>query len=1238
MNRYLAFVFLFFALVISEVSWGQCAGTLEPGFQFLTSSKGCAPYTVTIETRYLSSIAGTVYYVDWGDGSGTQTFTQVNATGVTVSHLYPNTSSNCGYDIVIDASNACNPQGSVAKVNTQVIVWTNDVVSIDPQVFRVCQGFAETLSFTDNSTWNCFPRPARENNAPRWIQWIYGTGPVVTQIPGVQVNGVSPGGFPYLDPGAGRNPIYPVVAPGQISLPINVPVTLPADVGKEFDVTLNNWNQCNAYDNNLLDGNAFNPVSGDLVNGDNPAQTIMAKIVIVPSPQPTFVTRLGNAGGPLQSIFCVGDNIFFDDQTPSIGGASFGYTWQFFDNSTGAGAPIATSNSPAPVFDYLSAGVKLIRLLVKDKNAAGGCVNSYDGLVTISPSLVSKIQTTDLSNAPLVPNFCQNSSAPFSSFQVRFNDVSVGSAIATTEWQWQFYDENNALILQVPAVGYSSTALGPFDRTFINRGIYHVKLIIHDSATGCQTEDDVEVHVYENPVPAFTASRACEGQANSFKETSTLNPINGESIVLREWDFNYNGVVFNKDPAYDNHSTFTRVLGPAATYSVALRVTTDQNSCSAIFVLPVVVDPLPVATFTPDVTSGCSVLTVNFTNTSIPTQPDVVDRYVWEIDQKLGLGFQPVATQQPTDPAFSNQFVYQFENTGNTNAQQDVRLHVYTVHGCENISVPVTLTIFPGTKSGFNSVNYSPFNNNCSPQSVNFNVDAATQALSPTDYTWTVSDSNGVLTSSSTGTTPAFTYNFINSTQSIEDFSVKLVTTLPGGCFGDSVRTIRISPVPTSLFTIDTLQYDCDVMNINLVASQQGLSTYHWVVNENGTVVSDVSGSASQFQFSFNRVAADIAVQFFLDTKNLANCNSTVTSQNLTIPKKDNMNVSFTASPASQSLPASTVTLVNGTNAGAWTYLWDFGDGTTSTDPNVGTHTYATYGTYIIKLTVSNTICVQSQSQQVIILPIPPQVDFSYTPQSGCEPLTVQFTNLTKFADPSTYAWDFGDGGTSHDSDPTHTYTHYGNFSVSLSASNIAGKTVTETKLSAIDVFVRPVASFKINPPVLYIPGGILYTANLSANATGFLWDFGDGETATDVRPEHLYKKDGTFTITLVASNEFNCTDTARIVDAVLVKKANEVLIPNAFSPGSGSNGGIGGAGDGKNDVFLPLMRGVTDFELLIYNRWGQLLFETRDATVGWDGYYQGKLCEQDVYMYKLTAVLQNGEKLVRVGDVNLIR
>lgn len=96
-------------------------------------------------------------------------------------------------------------------------------------------------------------------------------------------------------------------------------------------------------------------------------------------------------------------------------------------------------------------------------------------------------------------------------------------------------------------------------------------------------------------------------------------------------------------------------------------------------------------------------------------------------------------------------------------------------------------------------------------------------------------------------------------------------------------------------------------------------------------------------------------------------------------------------------------------------------------------------------------------------------------------------------------------------------------------------------------------------------------------------------------------------------------------------------MIPNAFSPNISGSGGTT-PGSGKNDVFMPLMRGVTEFEMLVFNRWGVLLFETRDQNRGWDGYYNGKLCAQDVYVYKLTASFSDGQKVTRTGDINLIR
>lgn len=1230
---------LIILLLSHHSAMAQCGGIMEPGFAFLSSSRGCAPFTVNIQTLYLSSVPGTQYFVNWGDGSPEETYTQTLAGGVNISHNYPLASINCGYDVVIDAANACNPRGSVVPINTQVIVWTNDVIAINPATYRVCQGYAATVSFIDDSDWNCFPRATRENSEPRWIQWMYGTGAAGIRIPNVQVNGITPGAFPYNNPAPLTNPIYPVAAPGQVSLPINVPVTAPADIGREFEVTLKNWNQCNPYDNNLLDGNGRNPVSGDLINGDNAPQVTTARIVIVPSPSPAFLTRAGTSTGAIQSVFCIGDNIYFDNTTPGITGSDFRYTWQFFDNNTGAGAPLSTSTTRSPTFAYPTSGQKLIRLSVRDQNAAGNCVAIVETIITISPSLVAQIGVTDFANNPITPDFCQEPTAPFTSFQVRFTDASIGTIIPSSQWRWEFYDENNVLINRAPASGFSNTALGPFDLSFTNRGIYRVRLITRDNLTTCETSDEVQVRVFQKPAPVFTATRVCSGSSTAFRESSTLIPLNGESIVLREWDFNYDGVTFNKDAAFDNQTSFTRSLGAAGTYAVALRVSTNQTACSAIAVQSVIVDPLPIATFTPDVTSGCSRLTVNFTNTSIGGQTSVIDRYEWQVDERGGLGFQTIGTQFPADPAFGSIFTYEFENTTTANKLVDVRLRSVSSNLCERFSTPVVITIFPETKSGFSSTNYSPFNANCSPVSVNFSVDAQTRSLNPTDYTWRITDANGLVSETSTGVVPAFSFNFTNNTQSLKDYSVALLTTLASGCFGDSVRTIRVSPIPSSEFEIDTLSFDCDVLTVRLYATQKGLTSYQWEIQENGVVIVNTTGTSDQIEHTFNRGTTNIAASFSLDTRNFANCPSGRTTKNITVPQDDNIGAAFTATPASQTLPNATVTINNTTNPGPWTYLWDFGDGTTSTSPSITSHTYTTFGRFTITLQVSSSTCLTSQSQTLEILAIPPIVDFSFAPPAGCVPLLVSFTNLTQFADPATYVWEFGDGqATSRAINPTYTYFEPGTYSVSLSASNVTGQVVKVTKQMIIQAHPRPRAEFDVKPRLITIPGGILYTRNLSFGASRYLWDFGDGTTSTDFEPNHMYTEEGFYTITLTAYNQFDCENTAVKENYVKTEKGGQVLIPNAFSPGSGGSDGAGGGGDGKNDIFLPITRGVVEFEMLVFNRWGQLLFESRDPNVGWDGTFNGKLCQQDVYVYRLTTSYENGQRLVRVGDINLIR
>lgn len=1226
------------SIVVSNKAQAQCGSLImEPGFQFLTSSRGCAPFTVQIETLYLLSTAGTQYFVDWGDGTAEEVFTQLNATGVVIQHTYPNSPTDCGYDITIDASNGCNPRGSVVPVNTQVVVWTNDMVAIAPGTLRVCQGYATSFSFADNSDWNCYPRATRENNESRWIQWIYGTGSAANRIPGIQVNGVTPGAYPYLNPAPLTNPYFPITAPGQTSLSIDVPATAPADVGKQFQITLNNWNQCNPYDNVLTDGNGLNPVSGDLVNGDNAPQVNTARVVIVESPEPQFVTRLNDASGPIRSVFCVGEDIYFDDETPTIAGANFAYTWEFYDNATGTGTPLGTSTAANPTYNYTTSGQKLIRLYVRDTYAAGNCEAVVETTINISPSLEAHIGVTDLAGNPIGTDFCQQASAPLTTFEARFTDVSIGSAIATTEWRWEFYDQTNALVFEAPTGGsYSATALGPFNRSFVNLGVYRVVLRIRDNVTFCESIDEVQLQVLEKPVPNFTFTSACEGDNITFTDQSTLNATAGEQIVSWAWDMDYDGTTFTPELSLNNQQTFDYDLGVAATYQVALQVTTDGAACADTAIRSVIVDPLPLAAITADVTSGCSILTVNFTNTAVGSQPVTIDQYIWEIDWGQGAGFETDSIQHPTDPGFGAVYTKAFTNTGNTNLDITVRLRAVSTNGCERISNELPITIEPGPTAGFISSNYSPFNDNCTPQAVDFTVDAETQAFNPSDYTWTIEDNNGVIDQISTGTTPAFSYTFENNTQLVKNFTVSLRATLPSTCYADSLRTIRISPVPPADFAIDTLLYNCEEMNLRFEAGQTGLSEYAWTIRVNGTTIVSTTGTNNFLEQNFTRLlTGHQAVVVSLVTRNLLNCPSAAVIENITVPQSDNLTASFTATPLTQTLPDATVTLTNTSSAGAWNYLWDFGDGQTSTEANVGQHTYASYGTYTITLTVSNDECSAQAVTTVVINAIPPVLDFEYDPAQGCAPLTVHFTNLSQYADEGTYHWQFGnDQGTSNAINPSYTYNEPGLYSVTLTASNVTGEVSELTKHLIIEVFEKPSARFNLKPSIVYVPGGTLYTDNQSFGASHYLWDFGDGSTATAYEPDHTYQTEGVFDVTLVAYNEYDCTDTATVAGAVLAQKGGELLIPNAFSPNLMGPGNT----SGQNDAFLPLVRGLSEFQMLIYNRWGELLFETKDPQQGWDGYYKGKLCPQDVYVYKIMATFEDGNVITRMGDVNLLR
>jgi len=204
---------------------------------------------------------------------------------------------------------------------------------------------------------------------------------------------------------------------------------------------------------------------------------------------------------------------------------------------------------------------------------------------------------------------------------------------------------------------------------------------------------------------------------------------------------------------------------------------------------------------------------------------------------------------------------------------------------------------------------------------------------------------------------------------------------------------------------------------------------------------------------------------------------------------------------------------------------------------------------------------------------------------------------------------------------------------------------VANTQQDNFEVFDNPTASFQLRPNIVFVPDTELTTFNFSMGATDYDWDFGDGGTSFDIEPKYVYKVEGVYDVRLIARNDRGqglvCSDT--LTQKVTAKQGGVTRVPNAFTPNpNGPSGqpppGIGGSGT-FNDVFLPIVKGAEEFNMQIFDRWGNLIFESNSANIGWDGYDKnGRLLPAGVFVYKLTIRLSDGQRSTQIGDVTMIR
>lgn len=316
-----------------------------------------------------------------------------------------------------------------------------------------------------------------------------------------------------------------------------------------------------------------------------------------------------------------------------------------------------------------------------------------------------------------------------------------------------------------------------------------------------------------------------------------------------------------------------------------------------------------------------------------------------------------------------------------------------------------------------------------------------------------------------------------------------------------------------------------------------------------------------------------------------------------------------------------------GNAAASADYLWSFGSGTILTGTGKGPYIlqYNSSGQEIVNLTVTEHGCPSSFADTLQVHPLPIAA-FTVSDTTGCDTISVQFTNLSSGAD--GYQWNFGDGTTDSSVNPVKLYGP-GSYEVKLIASTQFGCMDTFIFLSNINVYLTPQANFTADPPEnipVYLDDAYFQFTNLSVNAASFWWMFGDSTFSDLDDPSHQYNAVGDYTVTLYAYDG-TCVDTA-MLSFLMVDYNPGYFLPNAFSPN----------GDGINDVFSILGFHIQSAQMSIFNRWGQLIFQSSDIDQGWDGRVKGKSAEIGTYVYVVNLVFVTGERSIAKGSLTLVR
>jgi len=492
------------------------------------------------------------------------------------------------------------------------------------------------------------------------------------------------------------------------------------------------------------------------------------------------------------------------------------------------------------------------------------------------------------------------------------------------------------------------------------------------------------------------------------------------------------------------------------------RLAMDANACGPMVsnTVKITINGQPEVGFT--VNTGCQGKQTLFTDTTVLTSGNITS-YMW------GFGDQGTSTQQNPINIYKNSGTY------------TVSLVVTTDSGCVD-STSTTVSVNPVPSVDFSATA------ECEGDATVFSNKSSISTGS-LNYSWDLGDKNN-----STAAAPS--YNYANA----GFYTVQLTATSAAGCVDSISKTVQVKNVPKPNFSATAV---CEGNFTNFTNLTVGGSTYSWDFAD-GTGGSKQANPKNKYKNSGNYtvVLTATSTDGCSDTaQRVVNVYSLPTS-------------SFTASEECLGV----ATDFTNNSSGASNYQWVFGNGTSS-NKSAPSVIYGTAGTYSVELTATTTNgCTDVTSTTVTVNALP---DVSFTTADICLSENLTTTNTTTGA--STYAWNFGDGNASIATAPTHTYSAFGNYRVSLVATS--GDGCIDSTATTINAFAVPEVSFTATDVCFGTSTNFSNSSKIADGTMTYVWDLGDGSTTGNPSPSYAYGKDGAYAIKLVATSNNGCKD-----------------------------------------------------------------------------------------------------------------